>query len=58
VRLCFNDHSLTALYGNNCRCFEYREKCISSLHRVEKLGIFYVESVNVMTAQFYRTSFF
>jgi hypothetical protein len=58
VRPCCSDLSLTAVYGNNCRCFEYSERCINSLHCVEKLGTFIVETMRVITAEFYRIGFF
>jgi len=58
VRPCCNDYSLTAVYGNNCYCFEYSESYINCLHCMEKFGTFIVESVHVITAEFYRIRFF
>jgi hypothetical protein len=53
-----NDQSLTVVDGNNCRCFEYCEKCISGLHCVEKSGIVIVEPEHVITTEFYRINSF
>ena len=58
MRPCCNDQSLAAVFGNNCRCFEYREKCISGLHCVKKYGISIVESEHAITAEFFRIRFF
>ena len=57
VRPCSNGQSITAVYENNCRSFKYREKCISSLHCVEKFGNFIVESEYVINAELYRIIF-